>query len=79
MFKSVAELGMGKQDWFAANTVGSSRGVGMIRKFCILPPHSSLETVFPHNLGKYEIKRTSGIPISQLFSELGKNWFQSFS
>ena len=28
----------------------------------------------PHNLTKYEIKETSKISISQLFSELGNMW-----
>ena len=29
---------------------------------------------YPHNLTKYEIKRTSKIPIFELFSELRKIW-----
>ena len=40
------------------------------------PPFSTTNILylkdFPHNLTKYEIKGTSKIPISLLFSELGK-------
>ena len=44
--------------------------------FYWVPPFSPTNILylkdFPHNLTKYEIKGTSKIPISLLFSELGK-------
>ena len=43
------------------------------------PTHISCMKNCPHNLTKYEIKGTSKIPISRLFSELGKIWKYSLS